>query len=453
MGMSYPTDLQRSVQQIRRRLFVLLLQAFAAVVLLTVFLLLALFSLFLSTNRSIEAPLTDALQIYYLGRGSWEGISALPEALNSPFLAPEWQSAIVLDETGRVLVDQGRSDTPFVGQVYPGGDPEQQRLPLYLGTREIGAVVIRPQFFIGPFGFVVRLLAPVGFLSIGLGLMTVLIGLLLSRRVVTPLAEVIAAAQAVRSGDLSARVREQGPDALRGLTDSFNRMAEALERNDRERRNWLADIAHELRTPLTIMRGRLEGIVDGVYAPDVAQVAPALEQTYLLERLVEDLRLLTLVEAGQLPFDRKPIEMGDLARRVVEWFEAQAADNQVTLNLQVEPDLPPVEADPQRVEQVIGNLLDNSLRYVSVGGRIEVTVRRAANGVELAVSDNGAGVPETDLPRLFDRFWRAEGSHSRSAGGAGLGLAIAKHLVAAQGGSIKASLNPGGGLQIAFVLR
>lgn len=127
------------------------------------------------------------------------------------------------------------------------------------------------------------------------------------RRIVTPLADVIAAARLVAAGKLSTRVQVRGPGDIRALSDSFNDMADALERNDRERRDFLADVAHELRTPITVIRGRLEGIVDGIYPSDGAHVAPALEETYLLERLVEDLRLLTMAESRQLPLDRQPV--------------------------------------------------------------------------------------------------------------------------------------------------
>ena len=158
--------------------------------------------------------------------------------------------------------------------------------------------------------FIFSLIGPTAVISILLGILTLIIGLLLMRRMINPLAEVIAAAQAVSQGDLTARVpvRTQNDD-LSALSDHFNHMANELERSDNQRRNMLADIAHELRTPITILRGRLEGILDGVYPADEAHIAPALEETYLLERLVEDLRLLALAEANQLRFELKPVRL------------------------------------------------------------------------------------------------------------------------------------------------
>jgi signal transduction histidine kinase len=154
-----------------------------------------------------------------------------------------------------------------------------------------------------------------------------------------------------------------------------------------------------------------------------------------------------------LHFDLRPLALEDLAADAVTLFEAEAADKGISLCLQAEPLLPTVVADPQRTSQVIGNLVANALRFAPENGRVEIKVRPApSKGVELAVTDNGPGVPEPDLPRIFDRFWRAERSRSRASGGAGLGLAIARQLIEAQGGTINAANQAGGGLQVAFTL-
>jgi signal transduction histidine kinase len=213
----------------------------------------------------------------------------------------------------------------------------------------------------------------------------------------------------------------------------------------------LVDISHELRTPLTVMRGRLEGILDGIYPADAEHIAPALEETYLLERLVDDLRLLALAETRQLHFELRRLDLGDLAARSAGLFQAQADEKEVKLEVNVQPGLPDVLADPQRTEQVIGNLLGNAVRYTNPGDRVQVQVQLTPAGVELAVSDNGPGVAESDLPHIFDRFWRGEKSRARASGGAGLGLAIARQLVEAQGGLISASNGSQGGLRVSFI--
>lgn len=452
--MTHFPDPHGSVGHIRRRLFLLLVQAFGAVVLLTLVLLIAVVGLVLSNvsrfTSAFKPPTAYTLEAYYLARGSWEGVESLlrdiPESGES-----EWERGLLLDTAGRVLLDRGRADSPRVGQPY---SPTQRDLlfPLQVRSASIGTLVFERRAGPGLLRVFVALLPPLVVISFFTGLLTLLIGLLLMRRMVTPLADVIAAAQSVAAGDLSTRVEVRGPGDLRSLSDSFNRMAGALERDDRERRAMLTDIAHELRTPLTIIRGKLEGVLDGVYPADEAHVAPVLEETYVLERLVEDLRLLTLAETRQLHFDRKPVDLGELAERAAGLFEAEASERGIAITVRVEPGLPPVFADPQRVGQVVGNLMSNALRYAPQNGRVEMAVQHSTDGVEFSVSDDGPGVPEADLPRLFDRFWRGEKSRTRAEGGAGLGLAIARQLVEAQRGTITAGHAPGGGLRVAVRL-
>ena len=444
-------DPKHSVRQIRRRLLRLLLLAFGSIVALMVVLILVAFAVVAAVAAGgepiFQSPQARILEGYYLGRGSWDGVEALGQS-------DDWAEVVVVDADNRIVLDGGRVDTPRIGQPYSGPTtlPERVTLALRANGQPIGAAIVDVSQRLEPFGFVLNLLTPVGFVSIFLALLTVLIGVLLARRFINPLSDVIAAAQAVASGDLTARVPVEGPGDLRSLSDSFNRMTDALERNDRERRAMLTDIAHELRTPLTVMRGKLEGIVDGVYSADEAHIAPVLEETYTLERLVDDLRLLTLAEARQLHFDLRPTDLGELAARAVSLFDAEAGERRIALTLDVQPDTPSVLADAQRVSQVIGNLISNGLRYVPEGGAVGVSVNRTADGASLAVSDAGPGVPESDLPHLFDRFWRGEKSRARASGGAGLGLAIAKQLIEAQGGTITARNRPEGGLIVSFTL-
>jgi signal transduction histidine kinase len=449
-------DLQTSVAHIRRRLFLILMQAFGAVILMTLLLLLGALTLFVNSDASgfgVNIGIGQALQGYYAGHGSWEGVQAIMVAdlAGPPNSAREWGRIVLLDAAGRVVIDQGRTNSPAVGQPYnpQGGD---RRAALTLGGKVIGAVVARGGAG-RPFpAFLEGLIGPVMVISATSGILTLIIGFLLIRRVVTPLADVVAAAHQVAEGDLTTRVKVRGPGDLRSLSDSFNRMADALERSDRERRNLLADVAHELRTPLTIIRGRLEGIVDGVYPADEAQVAPVLEETYVLERLVEDLRVLTLAETGQLHFERLDVQLDDLASHAVDLFRAQAEDKQIDLRMSADGEIPPVKADPQRLDQVISNLVSNAIRYVPDGGHVWIAIERSQGRVRLAVRDDGPGVAEADLPHLFDRFWRAEKSRARVTGGAGLGLAIARQLIEAQGGQMAARNLPAGGLEVWFTL-
>ncbi len=452
------SNADHSARQIRRRLFGLLMQAFGIVVVVTVVLLVgllaALIGLVTSGSAGFRPPVADTLEAYYLGRGSWEGVAEVPAQqaiIDHNEFGAEWRNLSLLNAGGVVLIDHGQPDGERVGTAYPP-DARGIRVPLMVEGATIGTLVLHGANWDGLLALFSSLVAPVLFISFFTGLLTLLIGWLLARRVVTPLADVAAAAHQVAGGDLSARVLVRGPGDLRSLSDSFNRMANALETSDRQRRALLADIAHELRTPLTVIRGRLEGMVDGVYPPDEAHVAPVLEETYVLERLVEDLRTLTLAEARQLHFDVRPVDMGEAAERAAALFEAEAGERGITLRVERQPGLPEVPADAQRVGQVIGNLVSNALRYVPEGGQVTLSTQRANGGVEVAVSDDGPGVDPDDLPRLFERFWRGEKSRTRAAGGAGLGLAIARQLVEAQGGTIRAENRAGGGLRVAFEL-
>ncbi len=435
---------------IRFRLLALLMQAFGVMVLLTVVLFVGMFAVYINTGAwrpGLNLLVTSPLQAYYLGHGNWNGVDSLRgtvEAEAWPDAAHAWQRLILLDAAGRIVLDQGSADTPRVGQPYQP-QPGDLVSPLTAGGQVVGKLVILANPPWESARWLGELLFPVMIISFFTGGLTLIIGLFLMRRVVTPLAEVITAAHSVAAGDLTTRVRVSGPGDLRGLIESFNHMADALQRSDRERRALLADVAHELRTPLAVIRGRLEGIVDGIYPADEAHVAPALEEAYVLERLVEDLRQLTLAEARQLPVERRPIDLGEIAARAAEIFSAEAAETNIALKVQAATDLPPVLADPQRMDQVIGNLLSNALRFTPPGGQVALNVDKTAAGVRLSVTDTGEGIAAEDLPHVFDRFYRGEKSRARASGGAGLGLAIAKAWVQAMDGEIGVESTPGYG--------
>ncbi len=439
-----------TVRSIRRRLFILLLRAFATVVLLLAFLMLVLIAYFLSYptrfNPLERLPIVTRLETYYRITGSWDGAETML-AFSSDEETITKNHLILLDERGHIVLYEGRSDAPQVGQAYQPSSGEVA-VPLNVDDRPTGTLVLRTSLFPAHGQLALGILIPIAFISVFLALLTAVIGLLLMRRVVTPLAEVIAAARTVASGDLSSRVPVSGPQDLRLLSDSFNQMATALQASDQQRRNLLADVAHELRTPLTVIRGRLEGMVDGVYPLEIGQIAPALEETYLLERLVEDLRLLTLAETHQLPFEVRTLPLGELVARAVDLFAAQAEELGIRLEIENRAPQALVCVDPQRTQQVIGNLISNALRYTPKGGKTWLEVEQVGETVVMRVNDNGPGVSVEHLPHLFRRFWRGEKSRSRASGGAGLGLAIARQLVEAQGGSIHARNLPEGGLQV-----
>ena len=267
------------------------------------------------------------------------------------------------------------------------------------------------------------------------------------RRAVGPIGDVMAAADRVAGGDYEVRVTPRGPGRTRRLASSFNQMTERLARTESQRRDLLADVAHELRTPLAVVRGNLEGMLDGVYPADVAHLRPVLDQTDSMAQLLDDLQTLSTAEAGQLRLHREPIDPAAITAEQVAAFEPQASSKGVTLRIDTAPELPAeVELDPLRIGEVLRNLLANAVRHTPAGGAVTVGAHPAPGAILLTVADTGPGIPDAELPHVFERFAR-----SAESGGHGLGLAIAKALVEAHGGTVEASSPAKGGA--AFLVR
>ncbi len=291
-----------------------------------------------------------------------------------------------------------------------------------------------------------------GLIALSIGSLTLGLAVLFSRRISAPLARLTGAARQVAGGNLHVDVPRSSIQEVDALARAFKQMAQDLLHADQLRRDMTADIAHELRTPLSIIKGKLEGILDGVYPPTPQHVMPVLEEANLLERLIDDLRLLSLAEAGQLPLHRESISPSELLDQVRRSFARDATAQQVTLAVSTAPDLPPLDVDPQRMQQVLGNLVSNSLRHTPAGGRIELAAVRNNGHVRISVADSGAGIAPDELEHVFDRFWRGDKARSRHGAGAGLGLAIARQLVQAHGGQIAAWSEVGKGTLIAVDL-
>ena len=276
---------------------------------------------------------------------------------------------------------------------------------------------------------------------------------LLSRRMLAPVRELSSAARLLGQGDTSQRVTPKGRDEVAELGRAFNSMASDLERAEQQRKVLMADIAHELRTPLTNVQGYLEAIKDGLLQPDGRTIDTVHEQVMQLARLVEDLRLLALAEAGDLPLHRQAGSLVDVLQRSLDGVKPRAEASGVQLFLEAPEDLPPVEMDSMRIAQVVGNLLENAISYTPQGGQVTVTASLAgANLARVSVADTGIGIPEEDLHSIFERFYRVDPSRTRATGAAGLGLTIAKGLVEAHGGAIYVESTPGQGSRFTFDL-
>jgi len=275
---------------------------------------------------------------------------------------------------------------------------------------------------------------------------------ILSRRMSSPIGVLANAARRLGGGDLSQRVRFQGKGEVKELAQAFNSMAADLERAGQLRRNLVADVAHELRTPLSNIQGYLEAIRDRVMKPNAATIRSLNEEAALLSRLVNELQELSLAEAGELKLVYQAEDIANVVKQAINSWQHQVAAKEISLSLDLPDNLPPVNIDRQRVNEVLYNLLENAVVHTREGGTINVAATRHGDWVEISVSDTGEGIPAEDLPNIFERFYRVDRSRARATGGSGLGLTIAKRWVEAHGGKITAKSELGKGSSFSFTL-
>ncbi len=411
--------------------------------------------------------LADGLADYYVTHGTWSGLqadlAALPgmhSAGAGPGASRGRGAATAAAWNFRVADDQGNIVADSSGR--PGGRLSQaelrQALPIQASDRHVGYLLpageaMRVTTLDEP---AQRFLERVWQALLLGGLIAFLAALvlagLLTRSIVAPVQALTEAAQVIASGHLEVQAPVQGQDEIARLARAFNRMATSLKRAEEARRAQTADIAHELRNPLAVLQGTLEALADGIYAPTTENVQPALDQVQTLNRLVGDLRTLAQADAGQLQLERQPLDLAILLQRVSDIYREPLTEKGLELHHDIPAHLPAVLGDYERLHQVLGNILSNALRYVPSGATVHIVAQAETDGVVVRVIDNGPGVSEQDLPRLFERFWRGEPSRSRATGGSGLGLAIAQRIIAAHNGRIWAEATTGGGLTVAFWL-
>lgn len=285
-------------------------------------------------------------------------------------------------------------------------------------------------------------------------LVAVLLSVFFSRSVVAPVRAMTAASQRIADGRYQERVQVGGSDELSELAARFNQMAGQLEQVEDMRRRLIGDVSHELRTPLTAIKGSMEGLIDGVLpaSPETFQQIHA--EAGRLNRLVDDLQELSRVEAHAYALDIRPLDVSSLVRTVFKRLDIHAASRQISLELALPPNLPPVLADEDRSLQVLTNLVGNALQYTPAGGMITVSAQPVHEEIQISIRDTGTGIRPEHLARIFDRFYRVDKSRSRQAGGgSGIGLTIARALVEAQGGRIWAeSEGAGKGSTFRFTL-
>jgi two-component system OmpR family sensor kinase len=441
------------------------------------------FSLYTTRSGQVWAQrLAPTLADYYATKGSWEGVDAFLKSsglfetgmMSSAGPSPTPQSGggygngqgqgrgmgfgrqlgmsgmmgnmmeqrlIVTDVRGVVVCD---TQSELNGTQLPADQLEKGAL-VTVGNDLVGTVIVTPVNLTGsstPTGqFLTSVNRSIVIAALIAGVIALLIGAVLFSQITAPLRQLNRAANAVAHGDLSQRVVIHSKDELGELGETFNQMAVNLAKAEIQRQHLTADVAHELRTPLAAIQASLEGMLDGVLPLDNDQITTIHAETLLLNRLIEDLRLLSLAEAGQLKLECRPIDLGELIRQVAEREKSLALQRGINLSVEIQDSLPMVTIDADRIVQVLNNLVGNALRYTPQGGVISIRCTAktgATESVEVSVTDSGAGIPADVLPNVFDRFYRADKSRARASGGSGLGLAIVRQLVEAHGGSVEA---------------
>ncbi len=421
------------------------------------------FEIYVSQGRLWRAQqLAPVFAAYYAQVGSWNGVSEWMAGLSALQLGGQGQGQgqgrgrsglsssdrlLLVGADGQVLAD---SQDDLVGEKLTSAEVSFGA-PIEVAGQTVGTLIIpsaegvhesqEAQFL----GQVNDSLLWAGLVA---GIVALALGAVLARQLTAPLRSLTAAAHGLAEGEVT-QVQVRSQDEIGELAQAFNDMAQSLSQQETLRRNLMADIAHELRTPLTVIRGDLEALLDGVFEPSPQALASLQEETLLLSRLVDDLRSLAQAEAGQLKLDLQPTDLALLLQGVVESFAHQAASQGQGLSLEAASDLPLVDADPQRVRQVVANLISNALRHAPESGQVVVSASQQVGMLQVSVADDGPGIAPADLPHVFDRFWR--GGPGR-AEGSGLGLAISRGLVRAHGGQIWVDSTLGKGSTFQFTL-
>ena len=390
-------------------------------------------------------------QEYSQSRG-WSGVSRMLQQVGQLYS----QRVIVVDVRGIIVADSALTGSTL-GRLMDAPVESERSLVVRGPSGQVGTMLINPVTLPGDpivdlqessLPSINRFLIWSGVLAAGAA---VILTFFLSRRILAPVESLSRAARDLARGDFSQRVDVKSKDEVGELAGAFNSMAQELADAEAVRRNMVADVAHELRTPLSNLRGYMEAIKDGLVKPDATTIDTMHEEVAVLTRLIEDLQELALAESGQLDLDFQPCDLADLTRRAVTAYGPKAEEAGVAIVLDL-PDSAPLRGDPGRLGQALRNLLTNAVNYTPAGGVVTVSVSTSGDDLELRVSDTGPGIPEDQIPHVFERFYRVDKSRSRATGGTGLGLTIARRLVEAHGGRISLESRVGHGASFCIIL-
>ena len=395
-------------------------------------------------DAQADNVLLEQLANYYEANGGWNNLDRIGVGGVGPNSGTT-RPFTVVNNQGNVVLSGLDQD---IGVHVPRGWLNRG-IPIQVNEEQVGQVIFaesRGRNFSPPRNdFSDRVNGTIFWAALGATAVSLILGVLLARSLTRPIQELTLATQAVAQGDLAQAVPVRSDDELGRLATAFNQMSTDLTQSRDLRRQMTADIAHDLRTPLSLILGHAEALSDGVLPPTPETFDVIHDEAQRLNRLVEDLRLLSLAEAGELPLMKRLVSPQSLLERAVVAHAPAAQQKHVELALEVPAALPDVAVDSDRMAQVLDNLLANALRYSPENGRIQLTARQTPTAIQLSVQDSGPGMAETELARVFNRFYRADKSRQRHEGGSGLGLAIAKSIVENHNGRIWAESTAGQG--------
>lgn len=411
------------------------------------------FSNFVFDRNSSE--MVSVLAEYYRAQGNWNGVnpSIFMPNFNPAFKYgdPQPPNFTLADKTGKVIVE---GPGYRLGEIVPN-DKMVLGLPIRVDNIVVGTLLVGQETFqVNPLEqhFIQRTGNLLLFSALRAAVLALILGGLLAYNITRPIHELIKATRAISQGTLGEQVTVRGRDEMSKLATSFNKMSADLARSTHARKQMTADIAHELRTPLSLIIAQAEAVHDGVLPPSRENFEIIREEADRLEKLVDDLRILSLADAGELSINLQPVAPQKLVQEVAAIYQYRLQERHIALDLEIVPKLPMISIDPGRMTQVLTNIIDNALRYTPENGKITLSARQMDGQVELAVQDSGPGVPENDIERIFDRLYRVDASRQHEDGGSGLGLTIAKSIVEMHQGQIKAISPAGAGLTISMQL-
>jgi len=398
----------------------------------------------LNYQREIVNRVVD----YYESRGSWDGIvGEVPPTRWRRGDGPAPDLFTLLDEEGRVLL-AGRQYE--IGQQLTRSEMERA-VPVQADGQTVGwmlfgqnPIQVRDLPGSPELDFLDRMQQALIWGALGATIVALLIGIFLARTISRPVRELTGATKRVASGELGVQVPVRTSDELGELANSFNQMSADLAQSNQARRQMTADVAHDLRTPLSVILGYTEALSDAKLQGTPQMYNVMHSEAQHLSHLIDDLRFLSLADAGELPLERRDVTPLDLLNRTAAAYQAAAGQKQIDLQVQVAPDLPDLHVDPERMAQVLGNLTSNALRHTPARGTVILAAMAGERDMQLQVRDSGSGIDAADLPYIFHRFYRGDRSRQQN-GESGLGLAIAKSIVEAHGGTITAESTSGAG--------